>query len=228
MPPRTDAGEVRLSVGVGRLGPMTTAPPDPKAVLHRYLRSAREALVWKVSGLSEREARMPRTPTGTNLLGLVKHAATVEIGYFGDVFGRPWPHPEAAPWLAAADAPDADADALQAEFFATAVESTEQLVDLYRQVWDFADATIEELPLDAPGRVPWWRAGHQDVTLHQILVHVTAELHRHAGHADILREDAEGDVGLSAGNDNLVPGFDYAAYTATLRGIAEGFPQEDR
>ncbi|SKC58072.1 DinB family protein [Krasilnikoviella flava] len=208
---------------------MTTAPPpDPRTVLHRYLRSAREALLWKVEGLSEREARMPRTPTGTNLLGLVKHAATVEIGYFGGVFRRPWPRPEDAPWLAAADAPDADADALQAEFFATADESVGQIIGLYRQVWDFADATIEALPLDAPGRVPWWREGHQDVTLHQILVHVTTELHRHAGHADILREEADGAVGMRPGNDNLASGFDYAAFTATLRGIAEQFPEESR
>ncbi|MFC7878680.1 DinB family protein [Isoptericola sp. NPDC057391] len=209
---------------------MTTneLPPDAKVVLHRYLRSAREALVWKVEGLPEREARMPRTPTGTNLLGLVKHAATVEIGYFGGVFGRPWPHPEDAPWLAAADAPDADADALQAEFFATADEPAARIVGLYRQVWDFADATIDALPLDAAGHVWWWREGRRDVTLHQILVHVTAELNRHAGHADILREEADGSVGLVAGNDNLAQGFDYAAFTATVRGIAEQFPQEAR
>ncbi|MEU2200735.1 DinB family protein [Isoptericola sp. NPDC019482] len=209
---------------------MTTSklPPDAKAVLRRYLRTAREALLWKVEGLSEREARLPRTPTGTNLLGLVKHAATVEIDYFGGVFGRPWPHPEATPWLAAADSPDADADALQAEFFATVDESLEQIVGLYRQVWEFADATVDTLPLDAPGHVWWWREGRQDVTLHQILVHVTTELNRHAGHADILREEADGAVGLVAGNDNLAQGFDYAAYTATLRGIAEQFPQEGR
>ncbi|HWV78201.1 MAG TPA: DinB family protein [Isoptericola sp.] len=209
---------------------MTTSelPQDAKAVLHRYLREARQALVWKVEGLSEREARMPRTPTGTNLLGLVKHAATVEIGYFGDVFGRPWLRPDDAPWLAAADAPDADADALQAEFFATADEPAERIVGLYRQVWDFADATIDALPLDAPGHVWWWREGHRDVTLHRILVHVSTELSRHAGHADILREEADGAVGMWPGNDNLADGFDYTAYTATLRGIAERFPEESR
>lgn len=209
---------------------MTTSelPQDAKAVLHRYLREARRALVWKVEGLSEREARMPRTPTGTNLLGLVKHAATVEIGYFGDVFGRPWLRPDDAPWLAAADSPDADADALQAEFFATADEPAERVVDLYRQVWDFADATIDALPLDAPGHVWWWREGNRDVTLHRILVHVSTELSRHAGHADILREEADGAVGMWPGNDNLADGFDYAAYTARLRGIAERFPEESR
>jgi uncharacterized damage-inducible protein DinB len=57
---------------------------DPKADLHRYLQDAREALLWKLAGLSEYDVRRPMVPTGTNLLGLVKHVASVELGYFGD------------------------------------------------------------------------------------------------------------------------------------------------
>ena len=206
---------------------MTTTPPaDAKTVLHRYLRTAREALLWKVEGLSERDARMPGTPTGTNLLGLVKHAVTVEIDYFGETFGRTWPAPQDVPWLAAASAPDAGPTELQAEFFATPDESVEQIVDLYRRVWAFADATIDDLALDAPGHVAWWGDGRRAVTLHQILVHVTTELHRHAGHADIVRELADGATGLRADNDNLAHGFDYAAFTRRLRDIAEQFPEE--
>ena len=45
-------------------------------------------MLWKVDGLSEYDIRRPLTPTGTNLLGLVKHLADCEIGYFGDTFGR--------------------------------------------------------------------------------------------------------------------------------------------
>jgi hypothetical protein len=52
-------------------------------------RAAREALVWKLDGLSEYDARRPMVPTGTNLLGLVKHVASVEAGYFGETFDRP-------------------------------------------------------------------------------------------------------------------------------------------
>ncbi len=63
---------------------------QPKADLQRYLQSARDALVWKLEGLSEYDVRRPLTPTGTNILGLVKHAAGVELGYFGDTFGRPF------------------------------------------------------------------------------------------------------------------------------------------
>ena len=71
----------------GRLSSMTTS--DPKADLHRYLQAGREALLWKLDGLSEYDVRRPLVPTGTNLLGLVKHVASVEAGYFGDTFGPP-------------------------------------------------------------------------------------------------------------------------------------------
>jgi hypothetical protein len=153
-------------------------------------------LVWKLDGLSEYDVRRPLTPTGTNLLGLVKHLASVETGYFGDVFGRPFG--ESLPWFA----DDAEANA---DMWATADESREDIVGLYRRVSAHSDATIDELPLDAPGRVPWW-GERGDVTLHHILIHMIAETHRHAGHADIVRELIDGAAGLLKGNDNLPPG----------------------
>ncbi len=52
---------------------------DPKVDLRRY-QAAREALLWKLDGLSELDIRHPMAPTGTNLLGLVKHVAGVELG----------------------------------------------------------------------------------------------------------------------------------------------------
>lgn len=61
---------------------------DEKDIYTRYLRATREALIWKTEGLSEREVRLPRTPTGTSLLGLVKHCASVEAEYFGPCLGR--------------------------------------------------------------------------------------------------------------------------------------------
>jgi hypothetical protein len=80
-------------------------------------------------------------------------------------------------------------------------EARDDIVALYRSAWGFADATITELPLEAVGRVPWW--GEDTVTLHRILVHVTAETQRHAGHADIIRELIDGSAGLLKGLDNL-------------------------
>jgi uncharacterized damage-inducible protein DinB len=170
---------------------------DPKAELHHYLRAARQALLWKLEGLSEYDIRRPMVPTGTNLLGLVKHVASVEAGYLGDTFGRPFGEP--LPWL------DDDAEP-NADMWATADESREQIVDLYHRVWAHSDATIDELPLDAPGHVPWWPPERSEVTLHRILVHMIAETNRHAGHADIVRELIDGAVGLRADNDNMAPG----------------------
>ncbi len=172
-------------------------PRDPRDDLHRYLRLAREALLWKLDGLSEYNIRRPMTPTGTNLLGLVKHVASVEAGYLGDVFGRPFGEP--LPWFA----PDAEPNA---DMWATTEESREQLVALYHRVWANSDTTIETMDLSAGGEVPWWPEDRRQVTLHQILVHVIAETNRHAGHADIVRELIDGSVGLRADNDNMPPG----------------------
>jgi hypothetical protein len=170
---------------------------EPKADLHRYLQAGRDALIWKLDGLSEYDIRRPLTPTGTNLLGLIKHVASVEFGYFGDTFGRP--PGESLPWL------DKDAEA-NADMWATPGESREHIIALYRRAWTHSDATIDTLPLDAVGHVPWWPADRKAVTLHKILVHMIAETHRHAGHADIVRELIDGAVGLRDGNDNMAPG----------------------
>jgi uncharacterized damage-inducible protein DinB len=170
---------------------------DPKADLRRYLQAGREALLWKLDGLSEYDVRRPMVPTGTNLLGLVKHVASVEASYFGATFGRPFGEP--MPWF------DDDAEP-NADMWATAQESREQIIDLYRRVWTHSDATIDMLALDAIGHVSWWPAERSEVTLHRILVHMVAETDRHAGQADIVRELIDGAAGLRAGNDNLAPG----------------------
>jgi uncharacterized damage-inducible protein DinB len=186
---------------------------DPKDHLRHYLQIARDALLWKLDGLSEYDVRRPLTPTGTNLLGLVKHVASVEFGYFGDIFGRPSDEP--LPWYAEDAEPNAD-------MWATADETREQIIGLYHRAWAHADATIDALPLDAPGRVPHWPDERARVTLHQILVHVIAETHRHAGHADVVRELIDGTVGLRADNDNMAEGDEawWADYQARLESAA--------
>jgi len=170
---------------------------DAKSNLYRYLQEGREALLWKLDGLSEYDVRRPMAPTGTNLLGVVKHVASVEAGYFGEVFHRPFDEP--LPWLDEGAEPNAD-------MWATTEESRDQIVGLYRRVWTHSDATIETLSLDATGRVPWWGPDGKEVTLQEILVHMVAETHRHAGHADIVRELVDGAVGLLKGNTNLPQG----------------------
>jgi hypothetical protein len=167
---------------------------DPKADLRRYLQEGRDALLWKLDGLSEYDTRRPLVPTGTNLLGLVKHLALAEQGYFGDTFGHP-PH-DKIPW----DEADPNSD-----MFAAPEESRAAITGRYRRACAHADATIEALPLDAIGHVPWWPADRSEVTLHHILIRMVAETSRHAGQADIVRELIDGAAGVSAEVSSLPP-----------------------
>jgi uncharacterized damage-inducible protein DinB len=188
---------------------------DPKADLRRYLQAARDAMLWKLEGLSEYDARRPMVPTGTNLLGLVKHVASVEAGYLGETFGRPFDEP--LPWLADDAEPNAD-------LWATADEPREQIVGLYHRVWAHSDATIDALALDAIGHVRWWPPDRSEVTLHRILVHMIAETDRHAGHADIVRELIDGAAGLQQRSDNMPPADQ--AWWQTYRSRVERAAQE--
>lgn len=166
---------------------------DAKAELLDYLQGARETLLWKLDGLSEYDIRRPLTPIGTNLLGLVKHQAGGELIYFGDLFGRP--HGEHLPWLQKGADQNAD-------MWAAPDETREFITGLYRRAWQHSDATIAELPLDATVTVPWW-GEDGTVPLGRIMVHMTAETQRHAGHADIVRELIDGSVGLLRESSNM-------------------------
>ncbi|MGW1125513.1 DinB family protein [Streptomyces sp. NPDC002526] len=180
-----------------------------KDVLHQRLRRDREALLWKLDGLSEYDARRPLTATGTNLLGLVKHVATVEARYFGEVFGRPSPEPMPR-WQ------DADGS----DLWAAEGETCEQVIGFYRRTWEHADATIEALPLDAPGHVPWWPEPYDRTTLFAVLIHVLGDSNRHAGHADILREGLDGRTGLRPEHEQPIDEDARAAHRAMVERVA--------
>lgn len=150
-----------------------------KDCLHGELRDVRQAVVRKLDGLGEYDIRRPLTVTGTNLLGLVKHLATWEARYLGEVFGRPFPEPLPR-WQ----------DSNGGDLWVTPRETRDHIVDFYQRTWQHADATINELPLDAPGQVPWWP--RPEVTVLAVIVHVLGDTTRHAGHADILREQLDG------------------------------------
>lgn len=189
---------------------------DAKEVLRTYLQRGRDALLWKLDGLSEYDVRRPMTATGTNLLGLVKHVASVEIGYFGETFGRTWPTP--MPWFADDAEPNAD-------LWATADESRVELEQFYRDAWAFSDETIATNDLDTIGAVPWWPEERRNVPLHRVLVHMIAETERHAGQADIIRETIDGAAGVRPDSSNL-PQVDeqwWAAYRAKLQEVADRF-----
>jgi Protein of unknown function (DUF664) len=189
---------------------------DGKADLHRYLQDAREALLWKLEGLSEYDVRRPLVPTGTNLLGLVKHVTGVELGYFGGVFGRP-----------GADQVNWDESDPMSDMFAFPEESRESITALYRRTWAHSDATIDALPLDTIGHVPWWPADQNQVTLHHALVRVATETARHAGHADLVRELIDGAAGWTASRSNLPPG-DQSWWQAHYDRVAQAARQAAR
>jgi len=143
-----------------------------KQYLHDELRWVRGSLLRKLDGLSEYDIRRPLTRTGTNLLGLVKHLTLSEWRYFGSTFNRPFPGP-----VPSFDHPGyANRDYL----WVPEGKSRAQVIDGYERAREHADATIDALPIEAPGHVPWWP--QPDVKLFNVLVHVITETHRHAGY----------------------------------------------
>ncbi|WP_431914614.1 DinB family protein [Nonomuraea jabiensis] len=180
-----------------------------KEYLHEGLRRIRAALLWKLDGLSEYDIRRPLTATGTNLLGLVKHVARLEARYFGEVFNRPSPEPLPR-WQ-----DDTDGSGL----WVTPDETREQIIGFYRRTWEHSDATINELPLDAPGHVPWWP--DPKVNLFAIMVHVRSDATRHAGHADILREGLDGRTGTFPQYEEQINEEARAAHCAMIEQAAK-------
>lgn len=186
------------------------ASPDQAELLLRCLQRARGQLLATLDGLSEHDVRRPLTPTGTTLLGLVKHVATVEAGYLGECVGRPFPEPIAWDTEAAYD------DGL--DMFAAADETREQLTGFYRRVWEHSDASVRELGLAAPARVPWWPAERRETTLGWLLVHQLDETAHHAGHADILREGLDG--ATAHGGDGRDPAW-WSAHLTRVQAAAD-------
>ena len=169
----------------------TDHPADLMDLLIDRLQLDREAALWKIEGVDEYDLRRPLTPTGTNLLGLIKHLADVELGYFGETFGRPTQLEQ--PWL----------EEENADMWATADESVDHIVGLYRAAWAHAQETFDASHLETPGSVPWWPEERRAVTLAQILIHVLDDTARHVGQMDILRESIDGAAGLYATDDNM-------------------------
>ncbi len=187
-------------------------PDGLAADLRQYLQQGRDSLLRSLDGLSEYDARRPLTPTGTNLLGLVKHVAGVELGYLVESVGREAP---VLPW-------NEDGSVWEgADMWALPSESREYLVDLYRSAWALSDASIAELRLDAPASVAWWPQERRETTFGHVLVRVVAETAQHAGHADILREGLDGQGGRD--HDEIGDAATWSAYVSRIHAAAEAF-----
>jgi uncharacterized damage-inducible protein DinB len=150
-----------------------------KQILLHSMERHRAAVRWKLEGLDEEQLRRQLVPSGTSLLGLVKHLGACEYGWFCLPFGV---ETEPLPF----DEEDEDAD-LRIE----PGETTADILAFYDRACAAANAVIEATDLDATG-TSWSGAA---VSMRWVLVHMIEETARHAGHVDILRELIDGTTG---------------------------------
>jgi len=189
---------------------------DLKDVLLDKLQEARAAVLASLDGLSEYDARRPMTASGTNLLGIVKHLVGVEHVYLAEAFGRP--APDVLPWVADGSIWE------NADMWATAEESREDILGLYARACAHSDETIAALPLEAEGSVAHWPEESRATTLGYLLVRMVEETGHHAGHADICRELIDGRSGSA--NDEFDDDW-WQAHVAAVQAAADHFVQTD-
>jgi uncharacterized damage-inducible protein DinB len=185
--------------------------PGLKTELHTSLQATRQALLSRLEGLGEYDLRRPMTPTGTNLLGLVKHLAGMEYIYLGASFDRQAPE-TLPPW---------DGSEPNADMWARPEETSESIVSLYQRACAHADVTVAQLELDAPGSVAHWEQDSRQTTLGAILVYMVWETAQHAGHADIIRELIDGTAG--ADHTRVLTEPSWQDYVAQVQAAADTF-----
>ena len=184
--------------------------PELKDELHSKLQASRAAVLSKLDNVSEYDRRRPMTPTGTNLLGLVKHLAGLEYGYLGESFG--YPPPESLSWIE-------DGSIWRgADMWARPDESTQYITGLYRRACAHADGVIAKLDVDAPGSVAHWPEDRRATTLGVLLIRMVAETAQHAGHADIIRELIDGKGGSDQDAFDAETWREYVAQIQTAAG----------
>ena len=159
----------------GDVGP-PSLNTDEKTTLIAFLDYLREALIVKTYGLSDGEAAAPGVPSGTSLLWLIKHMIAVELNWFEWAYDG------------------ADVPLLDDEARVGPKETAADLIARYRDAVVRANAIIAACDdLDRPGK----RSLRSDPapSMRWLLVHMIEETARHAGHADILREQIDGATG---------------------------------
>jgi hypothetical protein len=180
--------------------------------LRAYLQESRDTVVRSLDGLSELDVRRPLVPSGTNLLGLVKHLTGIELGYLGASVGRP--SPVRLPW-------EDDGSVWEsADMWATPDQSRDYLLGLYRRAWQHSDESLAAVPLDAAASVAWWSEGKRDTTFGHLVARVLAETAHHAGHCDIVRELIDGRGGQDS---EVLDDAGWSAYAAKIQAAADTF-----
>ncbi|TDE58465.1 DinB family protein [Nonomuraea mesophila] len=153
-----------------------TPPPrtgaDEKATLRGFLDYLRDAIADKVMGVPEPQVRTAAVPSGTTLLGLLRHLTFVErFSFLGE---------DVPDWRATMrPSPRDTVDSVLAGYRA-AVQQANQVIDAC------PDLALPTPRPSRPGPAP---------SMRWVLVHMIEETGRHAGHADILREQIDGSTG---------------------------------
>ena len=153
---------------------------DERTTLVEFLRWQRTTLQIKCDGLDpEQLARRAVEPSTMSLLGLVRHLADVERGWFRRRFaGQPVPKR----YQSAAE-PDGDFDGAVASLAAV-----DDAWAAWREEVAFADDFVGSHDLDFVAPSPTGLT----MSLRELLVHMIEEYARHNGHADLLRERIDG------------------------------------
>jgi hypothetical protein len=185
---------------------------DLKTAVLEKLQEARAGVLSSLDGLGEYDVRRPMTPSGTNLLGLVKHLTGIEHVYLADSFERP--PPDVLPWVEDRSIWEG------ADMWATADESRDHIVGLYQRACAHSDETVAALELDSPGSVPHWPEERRATTLGVLLVRMVEETGHHAGHADICREMIDGKGGS---DQDALDEVGWRDYVAKVQAVADAF-----
>jgi hypothetical protein len=162
-------------------GEISTA--TEREALAGFLDRQRDALVKKVQGVTDADARRAPTASSLSLLGLLKHSTVWEQRWFqGVVAGRPladgWPEQESS-------IPDAD-------FHVGDEDTVDDGVARYREAAEESRSIVAAMDLNAPCARP----DVIDCNVRMVVLHLIEETARHAGHADIIRETLDGSRGM--------------------------------
>jgi uncharacterized damage-inducible protein DinB len=152
-----------------------------KEVLSGFLDHYREVLLDICEGLSEEQLRERMVPSGTSLLGVIKHLTYVERGWFQEIVAN---ERFAYPF---------DVDDVDADFRLEDGEPSAEIFALYRQACARSREALEAASMDDMVENPERSA---DYSVRWVVVHMLEETARHAGHADIMREQLDGKVGI--------------------------------
>lgn len=161
---------------------------DEAATLLGFLDFQRATLEWKTRDLAPEDLRRPlaQHPSGMTLAGLLKHLAYVEDYWFAEVVGgdtgvEPW---ASVDW-------DADGDW---DWHSATTDPAEEVRALWQASVERSRAVVAGRLADLGATSPAW-GGRAHVSLRWVLVHMVEEYARHNGHADLLREQADGQTG---------------------------------